>query len=420
MKKIFILLSLLIISNPLFADVSTNNQAQQIIDTFNMAAKNWTLVIIPAAMWIFWSLVTIDWVFSFGFMAIKGTDFAELFFELIRKVIIIGFFLILFTMIDMLDKIPQSLGQLANNASGVDIEPDTILEQGFLIVNAVWNAIGWSFDSIGLFFAGVIILIAFALMAAQLFITIVKLYLLIAGAYIVFALGGLSQTRSYAINPIISVIKAGMELFFIKLILGLSVTTIQSMAANVATDNNSIMAMIAVAILLASLVQMVPGLVESLISGHFAGNSTSGMGMAKAVGAAAVGGAVGTVAGGIAGSSAISAAKDLSAAGQGSMMGNLAKAAGTDAVNSITGANKYAAGNMGVRMANAMGSEASTLSNVNSIKRESKNSGTANYTNSKNSPPNDLQGAISSENDSNSDSSNSEYISGVNEDNFNK
>ncbi len=406
MKKIFILLSLLIISSPLFAVVTTDNQAENILTIFKTGASNWESVIIPAALWLFWSLVAIDWVFSFGFMAIKGTDFAELFFELIRKVIIIGFFLILFTMVDMLDTIPQSLSQLANNATGVDIQPDTIIEQGFLIVKAIWAAIGWSIDSIGLFFAGVIILIAFALMTAQLFITIVKLYLLIAGTYIVFALGGLSQTRSYAINPIISVIKAGMELFFIKLILGLSVTTIQSMAANVATDNNSIMAMIAVAIILASLVQMVPGLVESLISGHFAGNSTSGMGMAKAVGAAAVGGAVGTVAGGIAGNSAISAAKDLSAAGQGSMMGNLAKAAGADAMNSITGANKYAAGNMGVRMSNNMNQKSEIL-------KASDNSS------SFSTPKNDFKDAIKSSksesSDSNSDSPNSEYISGVDE-----
>jgi type IV secretion system protein TrbL len=328
-----------------------------------------------------------------------------------------------------MDKIPQSFSQLANSATGVNIQPDTILEQAFLMVNAIWDGLSmWSpGDSMGLILAGIIILIAFALMAANLFIVIIKLYALIAGAYMVYSLGGLSYTRSYAINPIIAIIKAGLELFFIKLFLGLSVSTIQNMAANVGTDNNSIMAMIAVAVLLASLVQMVGGMVESLLAGHLGGNSTSGLGMAKATFAAAGGAAVGAVAGSIAGNSAINAAKELSSAGQGSTLGNLAKAASTDAVNTITGANKYAAGNMGVRMANTMMSQAETLNNSKDLASSTSSATSGNDNKSTSSKvfgaANDLMGAIKQAKDSTSSSdtsSNSEYISGVNDQNFNK
>lgn len=407
MKKILILILILtLLPTIILAAVDTNNNTSDILLVFKNAANDWTTTILPSAMWLFWALVSIDFVLTFGYMALKGTDFAELFYELIRKVIIIGFFLMLFTFTDWLVTIPDSFAMLANNATGVNIAPDTILEQAFIIVKAIWDGIGFSFDSIGLVLAGIIVLIAFALMTAQLFITIVKIYALMAGAYIVFALGGLTQTRSYAINPIISIIKAGMELFFIKVFLGLSVTTIQEMAANVGTDNNSIMAMVAISVLLASLVQMVPGMVESLLSGHFAGNSNSGMGTAKIAVAAAVGGAVGTAAGVVSGKSAITAAKELSGSGQGSTFGNLAKAAGSDAINTITGANKYAAGNMGVRMTNSMNQKSDIL-NATSSSSMSK-------------PKNDFKDAIKSaksesSSSENSNSSNSEYVSGVNE-----
>ena len=407
MKRIFIFLFLLAVLNPLFADVDTNNQAQNILLIFKNAAANWESVIIPASMYVFWSLVAIDFVLSFGYMAIKGIDFGELFYELIRKVMTIGFFLFLFFTIDLMDYIPKSFSQLANNAVGVDIEPDNILELGVDIVANIWKGISmWSpADSFSLVFSGIIILIAFTLMAAELLIVIVKLYILIAGAYMVYSLGGLSYTRSYAINPIIAIIKAGLELFFIKLILGLSITTIEDMSVNVGTDNYSIIGMIVVSILLATLTKMTSGLVDSLMNGHL-GNNSGGMGMAKAAGSAMVGGAVGAAAGSIAGTSAVNAAKNLSASGQGSTLGNIAKAAGADAINTITGANKYAAGNMGVRMANSMNQKSDILNTTTSS--------------SISTPKNDFKDAIKSaksesSSNENSNSSNSEYVSGINE-----
>lgn len=422
MKKILILIFIILfMPDTILADVDTNNNASNILMVFKNAAAGWTTTILPSALWLFWALVAIDFVLTFGFMAIKGTDFAELFYELIRKIIIIGFFLLLFTFTDWLLTIPDSFAILANSASGVNIAPDTILEQSFIIVKAIWDGIGLSFESIGLVLAGIIVLIAFALMAAQLFITIVKIYALMAGAYIVFALGGLTQTRSYAINPIISIIKAGMELFFIKVFLGLSVSTIQNMAVNVGTDNNSVIAMIGISVLLASLVHMVPGMVESLLSGHFAGNSTAGLGTAKVVAAAAVGGAMGVTAGAISGSSAINAAKELSGSGQGSTLGNLAKAAGSDAINTITGANKYAAGNMGVRMANSMSNQSDILNSAQDLNNAKKESGSSSSSSSIFSGSNNLDGAIKSANggggntssSENGNSTNSSYVSGV-------
>lgn len=277
LKRISLLLLLCSVS--LWSEVSTDNQAQGLLSIFEAAQAGWVANIVPAALWLFWTLVLIDWVWTFGMMALKGTDLSEILATTIQKILIIGLFLMLFQFTTWLDTIPQSLSQLADNANALatPIQPDTILEQGFTIVGTIWESISIfdsPGDSIGLMISGLVILLAFIIMTAMFFVVLVKIYLLTVGAYIVLALGGLSYTRSTGINPLIAIFKAGLELFFIKLLLGFSINTINTMAANVGTDNNSIMAMIGVSLLIAALVSMVNGLVESLTYGTLGTNGT--------------------------------------------------------------------------------------------------------------------------------------------------
>lgn len=295
MTKILLFLLLPIV---IFAEVSTNNQAQGLLSIFDAAQAAWIAAIIPVALRLFWSLVIIDWIWTFGMLVLKGTEFAELITTLIQKLLIIGIFLALFQFTSWIDSIPRSFSILADNANALatPIEPDTILEQGFSIVEVVWDGIAFFDsvgDSIGLMFAGLIILFAFIIMTAIFFVVIVKIYLLIVGAYIVLALGGLGYTRTIGINPLIAIFKAGLELFFIKLLLGFSLNTINTMAANVGTDNNSIMAMIGVSILIAAMISMVSGLVDSLTNGYLGTNGSLGGNTKSAMmgaGAGAVGG----------------------------------------------------------------------------------------------------------------------------------
>ena len=298
------ILLLLIFPLFLFAEVSTDNQAQGLLTIFDAAKNTWIAAIIPFALNLFWLLVIIDWVWTFGMLLLKGTEISEILATVIQKVLIIGFFLAMFQYTTWLDTIPQSFGQLADtiNALPQRITPDTILEQGFSIVDTVWGSTSWFSnpgDSIGLMIAGLVILFAFILMTAMFFTVMVKLYLLMVGAYFILALGGLSYTRTMGVNAIIAVFKAGFELFFIKLLLGFSLNTITTMAANVGTDNSSIMAMIGISILIAALVSMVSGLVDSLAHGTLGTNGSLASNTKSAMigtGAGAVGGAMASVA----------------------------------------------------------------------------------------------------------------------------
>ena len=181
MKKILlILLAIVLLSNLTFAEVSTNNNAQGLLAIFSSHANAWIAAIIPAAKYLFFALVVIDWVYTFGMMALKGTDFGEIMAGFIQKIMIIGFFMMMFQYTAWLDLIPKSFAQLANTATGVNIQPDTILEQGYSIVAKIWEGTSWFSspgDSMGLMIAGVIILLAFVVMTAMLFMVMVKLYL---------------------------------------------------------------------------------------------------------------------------------------------------------------------------------------------------------------------------------------------------
>jgi type IV secretion system protein TrbL len=294
------ILLLLIFPLILFAAVSTNIQAQGLLSIFDAAKNTWIAAVVPFALRLFWLLVIIDWAWTFGMLLLKGTEISEILSTLIQKVLIIGFFLTMFQYTTWLDTIPQSFGQLADNLNALPqrITPDTILEQGFSIVDTVWGSTSWFSnpgDSIGLMIAGLVILFAFIIMTAMFFTVMVKLYLLIVGAYFILALGGLSYTRSMGVNSIIAVFKAGLELFFIKLLLGFSLNTITTMAANVGTDNSSIMAMIGISILIAALVSMISGLVDSLTHGTLGTNgslASNTKGAMMGAGAGAVGGAM--------------------------------------------------------------------------------------------------------------------------------
>ncbi len=439
MKRILlIILGIVLLSNYVFAEVSTNNNAQGLLSIFSSHANAWIATILPAAKYLFFSLVVMDWVYTFGMMALKGTDFGEIMAGFIQKIMIIGFFMMMFQYTSWLDLIPKSFAQLANTATGVNIQPDTILEQGYSIVAKIWEGTSWFSspgDSMGLMIAGVIILLAFIVMTAMLFMVMVKLYLLITGAYFMLALGGLGYTRTMGANAIIAVFKAGFELFFLKLILGFSVSVIDAMASNVGSDNNSVMAMIGTSVLIAYLTSMVSGLVESLASGTLGTNGSIGGATKQAMQGAAQG-AVGGTAGAMSG---VAAAKAASAVGSGSTppgmsnsgssgstgkgtgkIGSFMKSAAVGITGAAAGATSGAIkGSVGISTHSAGrkagGAIAGASNFASNIANKAVGSSTGGSSASTNNNEDLLNGVIASANQNNNNDSaeDSSYISGV-------
>lgn len=337
-RVLFFGLLLLLTPGFLYGAIDTATSGHTLLASFETASKHWREIIIPAAQWMFWTLLSIDLVIEFGFLALSGQlDFGAIFAPLMRKVLMIGFFLMLFEHGDYLATIPASFSQLGDTAAGVPVDPDNIIASALSIVGSLADGVSVFHlaDSITLFFSALIILIAFGLMTAHLIMVYVKTYVFLAIAPFVFSLAGLTQTRQIAYNPIMAIIKAGMELFLLKIFLGLTITMMQDFATNIDNDNGSIFVMIIMSIVMASVVHMVGGIVEAVMSGTVAQNSTSGLGVAAGVAGGAVAGAASAAKGGMKVYDAAKSAKQAAANGQGSTMGNLARSMGGGIADTI-------------------------------------------------------------------------------------
>ena len=302
-KMKILLLILFALPTFLFGDVQPDNQTQSLLDTFSTSSALWRDGIIPAARYLFYTLTLIDLVLEFGMLAIKeGLTFDTVIAALVKRVLLIGFFLLLFDNPAWLKAIASSFLELGTRAGGVNIDVDNVFKYGIDVVNKLWDGISLFKvgDSLALVFAGLILIVCFALMAAQMAVTMVKMYGLLAVAPLVFSLVGLSHTRSLAYNPIIAIIKVGMELLFIKLYLALTLTKITDFSTNVGTDNFSVLTVVGVSVLMVCIVQMIPGMVSSILDGSLGGNSTAGVGVASSVAGGMLGGMLGGAGAGMA------------------------------------------------------------------------------------------------------------------------
>jgi P-type conjugative transfer protein TrbL len=372
MKRLIIFFGLLLPGFLYGAIDPAASHGDTLLASFEAASMHWRSVIVPAAMWVFGALITIDLVIEFGKIAMSGkVDFSDFIPPLIQKTLIIGFFMMLFQYSDWLATIPDSFAQLGDQASGETVDPDNIIANALKIVLSLMEGLSvyHLIDSITLFFSAIIILIAFGLMAAHLIMAYIKSYVMLALAPLVFSLAGLTQTRQMAYNPIFANIKVGAEILLLKLFLGLSITMMHDFAAHVDNDNGSIFVMIIMSIVMASVVHMASGIVEALFSGTVAQTSTAGLGTAAAVAGGMAAGAMGAAKGAAGMGAAVKAASNLAkeqrAGGDSSAstMKNLKSAFKDDFKRSMSGENH--GGTMGGRMAfkNSSGGSVGTAHN---------------------------------------------------------
>ncbi|MFV0948472.1 type IV secretion system protein, partial [Campylobacter jejuni] len=96
-----------------------------------------------ACLWVFFTLVVIDLVWTFGLKALSGFEFGEFIATLIRKVIYIGIMILLFNVDYWLQIIFNSFSQLATNINnGIHVTPSNIITSGVEILLAIWDSAG--------------------------------------------------------------------------------------------------------------------------------------------------------------------------------------------------------------------------------------------------------------------------------------
>ena len=83
---------LLLVSVNASAQMTNSNVFSDILQRYQSVASAWSTTITKHATWLFWCLVSISMIWTFGMMALRKADFGEFFAEFVRFTIFTGFF----------------------------------------------------------------------------------------------------------------------------------------------------------------------------------------------------------------------------------------------------------------------------------------------------------------------------------------
>ncbi len=258
-----------------------NNSLDPIVKIFRDSAKKWEQTLSQFALQLFWLLVGIEFTFAAIMLAFRGADFSEWLSTLVQQILFIGFFLALLThSAEWAQAIIDSFRQAAVTAaqqSGVStgLAPSNVLDTGLQIaLKFVASVSLWSpRASMGLFFAALIILICFALIAAFMVMALIEAYIVISAGVLFMGFGGSRWTKDLALKIVMYTVSVGAKLFVLHLMVALGMQVFASLGANVATNNATVLGIIAVALVMLVLTWSVPDMVQGLINGTAFGNS---------------------------------------------------------------------------------------------------------------------------------------------------
>ncbi|EJB6136654.1 P-type conjugative transfer protein TrbL [Campylobacter coli] len=276
---------------------------------------SWTPLIKTACLWVFWTLVAIDLIWTFGLKALSGFEFGEFLTTLIKKIIYIGIFLFLFNTDQWLQIIFNSFSQLATNVNnGIDVKPNNIISTAIDVVITILQSAS-IFSPVQSFFiaiSGIIILISFLLMAIDLLIVYLKFFLMNVIVFFALALGGLNHFKQIGLNPIMTAIKVGAELFMIQGLMGICFTMIGAIANEInqnITIENILIALVT-PVIFCIITKMIPGIIEAVFNGSIGESAGAAAGF-RAVATMAAGAATGAAVGAVGVTRAMNAAKAL-------------------------------------------------------------------------------------------------------------
>ena len=265
-----------------------------VLDRYQAAASGWAGVITMAASRLFWTLVVISMVWTFGMMALRKADIGEFFAEFVRFTIFTGFFWWALTNgPNFASSIYASLRQLAGNATGLGnaLSPSGIVDIGFALFDKVMDESSlWSpVDSMTGILMAVAILVILALVGVNMLLLLTSGWVLAYGGVFFLGFGGSRWTSDMAINYYKVVLGVAAQLFAMMLLVGIGKTFLDDYYArmNAGISLKEMGVMLIVVIILLALTNKIPSLIAGIITGASVGGAGIGQfGAGAALGAA--------------------------------------------------------------------------------------------------------------------------------------
>jgi type IV secretion system protein TrbL len=209
------------------------------------------------------------------------------------------------------------------------LNPGAVIETGWQIVKALGDAptttedpldvIGNLIDAIIIGISMLGIMVAFAILALQIIVTLLEFKIVTLGGFILLPFGILSKTAFMAERPLGYVVSSGLKVLALAIVISGAQAVFAQLTPSGEPDIYEAMTILTAAIILAMLSLFAPNLAAALVSG----GPALGAG-ALAVGGLAVGGAAGVAAASVAGAGAAAAG---GASGAASKIASSSKAA---------------------------------------------------------------------------------------------
>ncbi|RMS80267.1 P-type conjugative transfer protein TrbL [Pseudomonas savastanoi] len=308
-----------------------DTSVQGLLDLVLQQSHQWSETLYDYAIRLFWLLASIQFIWTFMPLVMKQADFGEIVGELLRFVLVVGFFLaVMKYSVEWSSAIVESFRDAAASASGLGraLEPGDMLAVALDFGRTMVKGISVFSPAKGLLIAvcAILVLACFAFIAAFMFVTLVESYVIINASVLFFGFGGSQWTRDFAIAPMRFTVAIGAKLLVLTLIVGLIVQSAKQWLAAYTNDEASLMTMVGLALVCCYLTKTIPDLIGGMISGTSMGGGSAIGGMAA--GAAGAAAAIATIA--TAGTAAPAAAGALGSAGSSGAAG----AAGAGGISS--------------------------------------------------------------------------------------
>lgn len=336
-----------VLAEPVMAqELSSSGVMNDVLERFHTTASTWGPAIEAAASRLFWTLVVISMVWTFGMMALRKADIGEFFAEFVRFTIFTGFFWWLLvnattgmniagTMVESL----QMLGAQAGGLSDGKLGPSSILDLGFELYHKTVQAtseLGWRQFATALVMEllAIAVLIVMALIAINLLLVMASAWILMYAGIFFLGFGGSRWTSDMAINYYKTVLGVAAQLMAMVLLVAIGKQFINHYYAQISegVTSQELAVMLVIALILLFLVNKVPSMISGIVTGASLGaiggagsfGAGAAMGAAMTAASMATGGAamagkamMGAATGAVGGASAIQAAFQKASASMG-------------------------------------------------------------------------------------------------------
>lgn len=199
-----------------------------LVNAFQGATSGWFGALFPIARNLFFTLAAIEIVWAASWWVLERDDPTQIFVAFLRRVVVIGFFLAVLTFADVwVPAVIDGFATAGRTAGGLpELNPSTVIDQGIAVASALIATIstaGWFTSPGGSLVAAISALLtflAFTVIAAQLALSLIEMYVVIGGGVLLLGFAGSRWTMPFAERYFAYAVAIGIKLFVLYLIIG--------------------------------------------------------------------------------------------------------------------------------------------------------------------------------------------------------